>query len=155
MLNSSSFLLMELANYKKDEIFIKRAIDNKWEVRKILREVNNNRKGRGLKSRDYNYIANWSNEHLSHFTNFALYEFVQNSDDWDLCRFIGANSDLALLDALHLTSAIIGSINKKCNYLLTNDMLLKKEGGRIIQYLEIDGLAVLTVAEAKQKFFPK
>lgn len=155
-LNSSSFLLMELAHYKKDEIFIKRAIENKWEVRRILREVNNNKQGKGLQSKDYDDIANWSNKHLSNFTHFSLYEFIHTSDDWGLCSFISTNSELAPLDVLHLASAIIGSINKECDYLLTNDVLLKKEGNRIIKYLEIKNkIEILTVAQAKQKFFSK
>ena len=125
-----------------------------------MREVNNNKKGRGLNNKDYNNIADWFNEHLNNFTHFSLYEFIHTSTDWSLCHFIATNSDLAPLDVLHLTSAIIGSINNECHYLLTNDMLLKKEGERIIRYLETKDnlevmLEVLTASQAKQKFFPK
>ena len=59
---SSSFLSMELADYKKESIFISKALEKKWETRKIMREVNNNSKGKGLKTGDYENIQDWISE---------------------------------------------------------------------------------------------
>ena len=45
---SSSFLAMELADYQKDNLFvIEKAMEKKWEIRKILREAGNKDLRRG------------------------------------------------------------------------------------------------------------
>ena len=151
----SSFLVMEMVDYKKNDIFIKKCLSKKWEVRKIIREINN-QKGRGLDDADYSEIGTWQHSILKELTAFKIYDFIQNKTDWNLSQIVSISSDLSAPDALHLTSAIIGFLNQECNYMITNDSLLKKEGKMIIKNLGIENeFEILTVSQAKQKFFTK
>lgn len=152
----SSFLVMEMSDYKKNDIFIKKCLRKKWEVRKILREVNN-QKGKNLSAYNYETIDDWQYNVLKDITSLKVYDFIQDTDDWELSQFIATNSELSAPDSIHLTSAIIGSFVGECRYMVTNDSLLITEGKRIIKNFEIiEGeFEILTIAEAKQKFFPK
>lgn len=152
-LNSSSFLLMELFDYKKDAIFISRALDKKWETRKILREVNN-KNGKSLKQSDYTSIEEWSADFIQKVKKIEFYDFLQDTESWELAQEISAKSELSAPDVIHLSSAIIGFLANKCDFLITSDSLLLKEGRRILEDLNIsDNFEILTVADVKKKFF--
>src|SRR6266481_1630519 len=56
---SSSLLVLELADYKKDSLFvIEKAIEKKWEMRKILRETYK----KDLKRGDFEKVIEWFKE---------------------------------------------------------------------------------------------
>ena len=156
-LTSSSFMLMEFFDYKKDAIFISRALDKKWETRKILREVNN-KKGKSLKESDYNSIEEWSVEFKQKVKKLDFYDFLQDSEDWELAQRISLTSELSAPDVIHLTSAILGFRNKKCDFFVTNDELLREEGRKILKHMDVsifDEFKILTMADVKKKFFSR
>lgn len=94
---SSSFLAMELADYKKDSLFvIDKAIEKKWEMRKILREIYN----KDLKRGDFEKIFDWFNGFRQEYKNVELYDFLKNSDDWQGAQEISFNQDLRCLKNL-------------------------------------------------------
>ena len=146
--------MMEIYDYKKDSIFISKALEKKSEVRKILREVNN-KNGKGLKSSDYDYIQEWSDDFIKKI-KMDFYDFIQDADGWLLAEQISSISELSAPDVIHLASAIRGFLQKKCDYFITNDSLLKTEGTRILQDLRIDEkFEILTLSEVRKKFFPR
>ena len=154
-LTSSSFMLMEFFDYKKDAIFISRALDKKWETRKILREVNN-KKGKSLKESDYNSIEEWYGEFKQKVKKLDFYDFLQDSEDWELAQQISLKSELSAPDVIHLTSAILGFYNKKCDFFVTNDELLREEGGKILKHMSIfNKFEILTMADVKKRFFSR
>ena len=150
---SCSFLAMELADYKKDSLFvIDKAIEKKWEMRKILRETYN----KDLKRGDFEKVFDWFNEFRQEYKNIELYDFLKNSDDWQLAQEISFNSNLNAPDAMHLTSVILGAIGSYCQILITNDQPFSKEARRIIEDHKMNSkLKVMTISEVKKKFFNK
>jgi predicted nucleic acid-binding protein len=148
---SSSFLAMELADYKKDSLFvIDKAIEKKWEMRRILRETYN----KDLKRGDFEKIFEWFNNFVSQYKNIVLYDFLNTSDDWQWAQEISFNSNLNAPDAIHLTSAFQGAVGGLCRFMITNDKHFKEEADRlIIEYKLQSKLNVITVSETKKTFF--
>src|SRR3990167_3279668 len=78
---SSSFLAMEMADYKKDSLFvIDKAIEKKWEMRKIIRATDKKDLLRG----DFEKVYEWFNEFRQDYKNIELYDFLKDADDWQL-----------------------------------------------------------------------
>jgi len=150
---SSSFLAMELADYKKESLFIiDKSIEKKWEMRKIIRATDK----KDLRRGDFEKVYEWFNEFRKDYKNINLYDFLKNSDHWQLAQEISFNSNLAAPDVIHLTSAMLGSVAGYCQVLITHDELLTKEGKRIIRDYEIrTKLTIMTIAEVNSKFFNK
>lgn len=150
---SSSFLAMEMADYKKDSLFvIDKAIEKKWEMRKIIRATDK----KDLRRGDFEKVYEWFNEFRQDYKNIDLYDFLKTSDDWQLAQAISFNSNLAAPDAIHLASAMLGSVAGYCHVFITHDELLSKEGKRIIQDYKLSGkLKIMSIAEVKEKFFKK
>lgn len=150
---SCSFLAMELADYKKDSLFIiDKAIEKKWEMRKILRETYN----KDLKRGDFEKVFDWFNGFRQEYKNIELYDFLKTSDDWQGAQEISFNSNLNTPDAVHLTSAILGAIGGYCQIMITNDQNFIKEARRIIDdYKLTRKIKILTASEVKRKFFKK
>jgi len=154
---SSTFLAMEMADYKKDALFVADKVFNKkWEIRKILRESYKKQ----LKDSDFENIADWFEDFKKNYKKIEMYDFLQDEGSWELAQDISFNSNLAAPDVIHLTSAIWGSIGNYCDIFMTNDKLLIKEAEKIIEKFELKKiikgfLKIMTVAEVKKKYFTK
>jgi len=121
-------------------------------MRKILRETYN----KDLKRGDFEKVFDWFNEFRQEYKNIELYDFLKNSDDWQLAQEISFNSNLNAPDAMHLTSVILGAIGSYCQILITNDQPFSKEARRIIEDHKMNSkLKVMTISEVKKKFFNK
>lgn len=148
---SSSFLAMELADYKKDSLFvIDKAIEKKWEMRKILRETYS----KDLKRGDFEKVLDWFNDFLQEYKNLEIYDFLKTSDEWLGAQGISFNSNLNAPDAIHLTSAMFGAIAGYCQIMITNDRHFIKEEQRVIDENRLARkLKVMTVADVRKRFF--
>lgn len=150
---SSSFLAMELADYKKESLFIiDKAIEKKWEMRKIIQQTYK----KDLKRGDFEKVYDWFNEFKQEYKNIELYDFLKDSDDWQSAQAISFNSNLAAPDVIHLASAMLGSVVGYCQVLITHDEMLGREAKRIIEEYKLNKkLQVMTIAEVKERFFKK
>jgi len=150
---SSSFLAMELADYKKESLFvIDKAIEKRWEMRKIIRATDK----KDLRRGDFEKVYEWFNEFRQDYKSIDLYDFLKNSNDWQLAQEVSFNSNLAAPDVIHLTSAMLGSVAGYCQIMITHDEMLSKEGKRIIQdYKLASKLKIMTIAELRDRFFKK
>jgi len=154
---SSSFLAMEAADFKKDSIyFIQKAIDEKWEIRRIIRQSYE----KNLKEGDFYNISDWVEE-LKGKLKLELYDFLVDTDTWELAQYISQSSNLAAPDVIHLSSAIIAaqsgieaSKNKviPCEVFISNEKFLKKEAEKIKQQLDVSYPDILTLSEVKKRF---
>jgi len=147
---SSSFLTMEIADYKKDSLFfIDKAIEKKWEIRKIIRETYNKDLGRG----DFEKTLNWFVDFLGKY-NLELFDFLVTTENWFLAQNIAFNSNLSAPDAVHLASAIIGAFNGQCQVFITNDKFFTTEANKVIESRKLKRkLEIMTVAEVEKKYF--
>lgn len=149
---SSTFLAMEMADYKKEDLFIERARSKKWEFHKILRERDN----KELKSVDFENTVDWFEDFKKQYKKIEMYDFLQDSESWKLAQEISFNSNLTAPDVIHLTSAIWGAVGGYCDILITNDKLLNNEAEKILeQYKVKSALKVMTIADVKKRFFKR
>lgn len=149
---SSSLLAMEMATYRQEYTFITKAINNKMEVKNILRSLGN----RNLSPSDFQEIEVWFNEFSGHFKSLALYDFILDGDDWAMAREISFNSNLSTPDVIHLTSALLGSVGGLCDVFVTKDGLLYKEAEKVVtRYRLRKKLKVMTPSEIKRRYFPR
>lgn len=157
---SSSFLVMEAADFKKDSIyFVQKAIDEKWEIKKITRQCYE----KNLKEGDFYNVSDWIDE-LKSKLKLELYDFLVDTDTWELAQYISQSSNLAAPDVIHLSSAIIAAqsgietgTNKvtPCKIFISNDGFLKKEAEKIKQQLDVSYPDILTLSEVKNRFLKK
>ncbi len=148
---SSTFLAMEMADYKQDYEFIAKEINKKRDPEDILRSRGN----KNLSTSDFQEIEEWFAKFRQHFKNLTIYDFIQDNNGWALAKEISFNSNLAAPDVLHLTSAMLGSIAGYCDILVTKDSSLRKEAEKIMtEYKLHNKLKVMTPAEVKKKYFP-
>ena len=73
---SSTFLAMEMADYKKEDLFIERARSKKWEFRKILREKDNKQ----LKEVDFENAIDWFEDFKKRYKKIDMYDFLQDKE---------------------------------------------------------------------------
>jgi len=141
---------MEIADYKKDSLFfIDKAIEKKWEIRKIIRETYNKDLGRG----DFEKTLNWFVDFLGKY-NLELFDFLVTTENWFLAQNIAFNSNLSAPDAVHLASAIIGAFNGQCQVFITNDKFFTTEANKVIESRKLKRkLEIMTVAEVEKKYF--
>ncbi len=149
---SSSFLTMEAADYKKDSLFFtEKALEKKWEIRRIMRETYN----KDLRRGDFEKTLSWFTDFLGKY-NLELFDFLVTTDNWFLAQNIAFNSNLSAPDAVHLASAIIGATSRQCQVFITNDKFFAAEANKIIEGHKLKGrLKIMTVAEVEKKYFPK
>jgi len=149
---SSTFLAMEMADYKKEDLFIERARSKKWEFRRILRQKDK----KELKSADFETTIDWFEDFKKRYRKIDMYDFLQDKDSWQLAQEISFNSNLNAPDVIHLTSAIWAALGGHCDVFITGDELLNKEGKKIIEQYKLKSvLKIMTVAEVKKKYFKK
>ena len=159
---SSSFLVMEAADFKKDSIYlIEKAMNQKWEIRKIIRSSDR----KDLKEGDFSNVSDWIDD-LRKKLKLQLYNFLRNSAAWELAQHISQSSNLAAPDVIHLSSAIIAAqwgikIGKNvvpCKIFISDDGFLKKEAKKIKQQFDEFDVAcpeILTLSEVKARFIGK
>lgn len=157
MIVSSSFLVMEAADFKKDSMyFFDKIADKKWELRRVIREAYRKDLTRG----DFYKIEEWIKE-LKDKLKLQLYDFLIDSDTWEVAQYISQNSNLFAPDVIHLSSSIIAAqsgidigkgIKIPCQIFISNDDFLKKEAKKIKEDLEISYPEILTISEIKNKF---
>jgi predicted nucleic acid-binding protein len=152
---SSSFLVMEAADFRKDSIyFSQKMTKGNWEIRKIIRQSYK----KDLNEGDFDGVSDWVEE-LTGKLELELYDFLVNTDTWELAQYISQSSNLAAPDVIHLSSAIIVAqsgidrgIVLQCKILISNDGFLKKEAKKIKQQLNISYPEILTLSEVKKRF---
>ena len=158
---SSSFLVMEAADFKKDSTYIiHKAIDEKWEIRRIIRDSYQ----KDLKIGDFCNISDWVEE-LKSKLKIKLYDFLIDTDTWELAQYVSQNSNLSAPDSIHLSSAIIVAqsgieiqkdVTVPCKIFITNDKFLKREAKKIkkelvLSYPDLSYPDILTISELNKK----
>ncbi|MBA7492133.1 hypothetical protein ES702_02682 [subsurface metagenome] len=156
---TSSFLVMEAADFKKDHIYVlKKAVDEKWEIRRIVREVYK----KDLRYGDFCNVEDWL-KGLKDKLGLQLYNFLVDTDTWELAQYISINSNLSAPDVIHLSSALVAAQSGvksrngaiKCRGFISNDGFLKREAKKIKNQLGIVYPEILSVAEIKSKLEEK
>lgn len=153
---SSSFLVMEAADFQKESLyFIEKVVAKKWELKKAVRESYRKDLARG----DFYKVQDWIEE-LRDKLKLQLYDFLIDSDTWEIAQYISQSSNLFAPDVIHLSSSIFAALSGitsaegvklPCKIFISNDDFLKKEAKKVKQELEISYPEILTVSETKKR----
>lgn len=159
ILISSSFLVMEAADFRKDFVYIHRkAVEESWGARKILRQVYN----KDLKYGDFWNVEDWTKK-LTDKLGLQIYNFLMDGETWEMAQYISLYSNLSAPDAIHLSSAIVvaqsglkvGNETIECKEFISNDNFLKQEAEKIKKQQDILYPVVLTIAQIKNRLKEK
>ncbi|MFA6422874.1 MAG: hypothetical protein WCW17_00300 [Patescibacteria group bacterium] len=150
---SSAFLAMEMADYKKDSLFITdRIINKKWETRKVLREVYK----KTLRESDYEELSEWLKEFNQRY-KIEMYDFLSEAKGWDLAQQISNKYSITAADSIHLASAVLGSLSQGIEIFITEDKDLKQITYQIVKDLKVENpelsLQPMNVEEVKKSYF--
>ena len=132
---TSAFTIMEIADIKKDEAFIWKKLQKKWELKKILRE----RYKKDLNNDDFEEISNYLQNKI-----LNAYPYIETinltPEGWALALQISRESNVATGDAIHLAS----TWSSQCNYLITSDGPFIKNAETVLKKLDFKGISIMT-----------
>lgn len=117
---TSTFAMMEIADWKKRDLFIRNKIESRWDMDTILSHKN--------KLDLTNYEFKKTHDWLLEYEELMKINFVEIKEEaWLKAREISANTNLLAKDALHFSTAYISALNKECDFLVTSDGDFQKE----------------------------
>ena len=157
---SSSFLIMEAADYVKNNLYInKKSKKRLWDIKQVIRKLDK----KNLKEEDFESVSELIEE-LKSKLELELFDFLVDSDTWELGQYISQSSNLYAPDVIHLASAIVATqsgietgygIKIPCDIFISNDGFLRKEGEKIKEQLGIPYPDILAISEVKKRFLKK
>lgn len=119
-ITTSAFAMMEIADWKKRDLFGRNKLELKWDMDNILSHKNN------LDLIDYEFKK--VNDWLKNCEELTRIDFVElEGEAWLKAREISANTNLLAKDALHFSTAYAFALNNECDFLITSDGNFKKE----------------------------
>jgi len=137
---TSAFLLMELCDTKKDDLFFQEAINKKWEFKKIIRERNNP----NLEEHHFKEISEYLNNLLESYP--FLEKLSLSEEGWQVATAISSSSNIWSPDGVHLATAL----SNECDLLITSDTQFKKESEKIASKFKKYNLKIVGVEEAQK-----
>lgn len=148
---SASFMAMEMADYKKESIYvIDRLVNKKWEPRKVLANIRNT----DLNKSQLEDAGNWFDEFVTRYKKIEFYDFITDSANWEIAKTISFNSNLTAPDVIHLSSAILGAIDGKFDTMITQDQNLIVKGNKLLQSYKLKSkLSIKTISEFRKAYF--
>lgn len=148
---SSTFLSMEMVDYKKEELFIQDKIFNhKWDLRRAYRDT----PSMSLKASEFEKVNDWFYRFKERYQRIELLNFIIDANGWALATDISFNSNLKAPDVIHVCSAILGASTGSCDVMISNDKSLRTEALKIIEGKKLKSkLRIMTIAEVKNKYF--
>lgn len=136
----SNFLLMELSDTKKDDLFFQEAINKKLEFKTIMRERNN----QCLEKHHFEKIAQYL-DNLSESYPF-LNKLLLSEEGWEVALSISSEFNIWSPDAVHLVTAL----SNDCDLLVTSDSKFKKEAEKVAEKFTKYNLKIVEVEEAQK-----
>lgn len=138
---TSAFLLMELCDAKKDDLFFQEAINKKLEFKTIIRQRNNP----CLEEHHFKKISEYLDNLLE---SYPFLEKLSLSDEgWQVATAISSSSNIWSPDCVHLATAL----SNECDFLITSDNQFKKESEEIAKKFTKYNLKIIDIAEAQKK----
>jgi len=137
---TSSFLLMELSDTKKDDLFFQEAINKRWEFKTIMRERNNY----CLERHHFEKISQYKDNFLESYP--FLNKLLLSQEGWEVALAISLDSNIWSPDAIHLATAL----SNNCDLLITSDSKFRTEADKIAKKFTKYNLKVVGIEEAQK-----
>lgn len=136
-IRTSTFGMVELAEYRRNEIYLWHKLSNKKSLNTLMKAIRNPQREKKLKDYQFSELSDWlANIHtaLPKFQSLDLTSSekpdVQSS--WQLAYDLSISTNLNAKDNVHLATAISASLNKECDFFITIDGNLYDEAKRIV-----------------------
>lgn len=123
---TSSFSMVEMSDWKKRDLFTRNKIELNWDMDAIFSKKNKTDLGKY----EFEKVEKW----LLDSAISIKPEYVDLADGaaWQNLREISTNTNLLAKDALHLCTALVSALNRKCDFFITEDNDLLKEAQKYI-----------------------
>ncbi len=119
-ITTSAFAMMEIADWKKRDLFGRNKLELKWDMDNILSHKNKP----DLTDYEFKKVKDW----LNNCEELTQVDFVElENEAWLKAREISAETNLLAKDALHFSTAYAFALNNECDFLITSDGDFKKE----------------------------
>jgi len=159
-LRISTFAMIELAEYRKNEIFLWDKLSQNKSLNSIIKRIKNPRENKKLKRYHFEQVSSWLENLQQQLPNIGFLDLDSSKDEniqssWQLAHELGIYSNLNAKDVIHLATAIAASQNKECDFFITNDGDLYNESNKIIKEIKLENkLKVLKPKEFVEQFPP-
>lgn len=111
---TATFAMMEVADWKKRDLFTRNKLELSWDMDKILSHKNK------IDLTDYEFAKTY--DWLLKCVELMKIGFVElEKDAWLTARDISTKTNLLAKDALHFSTAYISALNNECDFLITSD----------------------------------
>lgn len=152
-LRTSTFAMIELAEYKKNELFLWDKLSQNYSLNNILKRIKNHRDNKKLKSYHFEQVSSWLDSLQSQLPKISFLDLdspkqENQASSWQLAHEISVYSNLSAKDTIHLATAMAAAVNGECDFFITSDGDLIKEAAVILQ--EAKMVQKLTVLRPKE-----
>ena len=146
---TSTFAMMEIADWKKRDLFMRNKQELKWDMDNILSHKNKT----DLSRIEFQKISGWLDEQIK---NLLKVDFVELQEDaWIKVREISANTNLLAKDALHFGTAYASALNNECNTLIVTDGHFIKEATDYLKRKNLKKLKIIKPTDFIKKYSKK
>ena len=137
-LRLSTFAMIELSEYRRNEIFLWNKLSQNRSLNSIIKKIKNPRDNKRLKPYHFEQVSDWLWDLENMLPNIDFLDLDSSKQknipsSWHLARYISIFSNLNAKDIIHLSTAIAAALNHECDFFITRDGDLYKESNRIIE----------------------
>ena len=137
-LRISTFAMIELAEYRKNEIFLWDKLSQNKSLNSIIKRIKNPRENKKLSFYHFEQLENWLNNLEEALPNIGFLDLTSSKvksvpSSWHLAYYLGTYSNLNAKDVIHLSTAAAAAQNNECDFFITSDGDLYKESNKLIK----------------------
>lgn len=141
-LRTSTFAMIELAEYRKNELFLWDQLSKNKSLNSIIKRIRNPRDNKKLKSHHFDQASDWLSGLQEKLPNMGFLDLdsPKNKNElgsWDLAHDISVYSNLNAKDVIHLATAVAAAQNQDCDFFITSDGDLYKESSEIMKLVKL------------------
>lgn len=135
-LRISTFAMIELAEYRKNELFLWEQLSKNKSLNSIIKKIKNPRDNKKLKAHHFEQVSDWLINLQEELPNIGFLDLDPSKkkdevSSWELAHDISVYSNLNAKDVIHLATAIAAAQNNDCDFFITSDGDLYKESHEI------------------------
>ncbi len=159
-LRISTFAMIELAEYRKNEIFLWDKLSKNTSLNKIMKRIRNPRDNKKLKDFQFEQVSNWLDDLQSELPNIDFLDIgpSEGKDEissWQLARDLSIYSNLNAKDVIHFATAIAAAQSNGCDFFITSDGEFYKGAKKIVEDLKMKNkLKILKPKDFIEKYPP-
>lgn len=131
-LRTSTFAMIELAEYRRNEIFLWDKLSQSKSLNNIMKKIRNPREKKALKPYHFQQVSSWMEDLQGILPNINYLDLDSSKESkevlsgWQLAHEISIYTNLNTKDVIHIATAVAAARNNECNFFITSDGDLQK-----------------------------